>query len=591
MTKVSFVVGEVELSPTTINKLASNARSFATSPGSRYVLLDSVRDAVFLSSSSNDALGNKIPDMGLGVVDNALFVYTTKFQPADPTKPRQYPVKFFWIGSQSGTNDTTDAFSLFVADVNQSAFYPGAPAGDWLANPRLVLSLQQAKNDIIGWFDKNYPGGASGGKGNGNSGSNSTYGTLSGGNSSNGDISSMDSLAGQIWPIYDYVDNSILLYVSIKTPNENTLSIYCYKVKNSEMSSPVNSGEFLGGVTGSLILSSHRFSLVSPDPLVTEARVKGQQSAVLAYAFGTFDGSTPDHARYLISGYLSDIHGSPLNWNTNLNFSWKPNLRVPQPAGLDVAGLYNVDKLGAITPIAHGHHGAASYAILYNATTDRDIRAGSNKIVIDAMQIRVAYIHIDPVTNVAFGDCIKQPSETETVGHCRPQFTSLPDGLPKVVYADFNFDQSLRLSYEYVDETRLRPENQRSLVVANDVMPNPLVVPSYGKRRASVVIGAQNQTGEAIVPTSQSSSLPTAIQVAEFYGNVDASTGYQRHQYYDDGSLVLLNEDTIYSFTDEIDTELRVGAFTLEDPPPYFRFYIIGSNISGTSFFEVIRLE
>ena len=589
---MSFVVGEVELSPTTINKLASNARSFATSVGSRYILLDSVRDSKFLGKSTKDDLGNNIPDMGLGVVDNGLFMYTTKFKPGSSTTPRQYPEKFFWIGSQAGTNDATDNFSIFMADVNQVAFYPGAPAGEWLVNPRLVLSIQQAKKDILGWFNSNYPGGASGGKGNGNSGRNSAYGTLVGGSLAEGDISGINSIDGQFWPLYDYVDDSIILYVSIKTPNANTLSIYCYKIKDSEISSPVTSSEFLGGVAGaSGPFSSHRFSIVSPDPLVTNARVKGQQGAVVAYVFGTFDGSTPDHGRYMIAGYLEDIHGSPLNWNTNLKYSWSLGSPSPQPAGLDAAGLYNVDKLGAITPVAHGHHGAASYAILYNATTDRDIRAGSNKIIIDAMQVRVAFIHIDPVTNIAFGDCIKEPSETDAVGHCRPQFTSLPDGLPKILYADFNFDQSLRLSYEYIDEARLRPENQRSLVVANDVMPNPLVVPSYGKRRASVIIGTQNQTGEPILPTNQSSSLATAIQVSEFHGNVDASTGYLRQVYYDDGSLALLNEDTIYSFTNEINTELRVGSFTLEDLPPYFRLYVIGSNTGNTSFFEVIKLE
>lgn len=588
---MSFVVGEVELSPTTIGKLAANARSYATSPGSRYVLLDSVRDATFLNKSSRDALGNNISDMGLGVVDNALFLYTTKFSTSDPSKPRQYPVKFFWIGSQSGTNDRTDTFSIFVADVNKATFYPGATAGEWLVNPRLVLSIQQAKNDVVGWFDRNYPGGASSGKGIANSGSNNSYGPLRGGSYDPGDISKMDSIDGQFWPIYDYVDNTILLYFSIKTPNANTLSIYCYKIKDSEMPSPVTSSEFVGGIAGSFVLSSHRFSMVSPDPLLTQPPVKGQQSAIVAYTFGTFDGSTPDHARYMIAGYLVDIHGSPLNWNGNLKYSWNPNEKIPQPAGLDAAGLYNVDKLGAITPIAQGQHGAASYSILYNATTDRDIRAASNNVVISAMQIRVAYIHIDPITNVAFGDCIKQPSETETVGHCRPQFTSLPDGIPKLLYADFNFDQSLRLSYEYIDEAKLRPENQTTLVVANDVMPHLLVVPSYGKRKATVVIGAQNQTGEAILPTNKSSSLPTAIQLSEFHGNVDASTGYQRQNYYDDGSLVLLNEDTIYSFINEINTELKVGSFTIEDPPPYFRLDIIGSNINSTSFFEVIKLE
>jgi hypothetical protein len=44
-----------------------------------------------------------------------------------------------------------------MADVSQSPLYQGVPAKTWLLNPRLVLSLPQANNDIVNSFDSNYP--------------------------------------------------------------------------------------------------------------------------------------------------------------------------------------------------------------------------------------------------------------------------------------------------------------------------------------------------------------------------------------------------------------------------------------------------
>jgi hypothetical protein len=61
-------------------------------------------------------------------------------------------------------------------------------------------------------------------------------------------FSTGSSIDGQFWPIYDYVDNSILLYFSIKTPNPNTQSIYCYKTTDTEIRSPLTSSQFLGGL-------------------------------------------------------------------------------------------------------------------------------------------------------------------------------------------------------------------------------------------------------------------------------------------------------------------------------------------------------
>ncbi len=348
-------------------------QNYAVAPvGGRFILLDPVRDADFLNKPTTDALGNTIPDMGLGVVDNGVFVYTSQTLNG-ATRP--YPVKFFWLGSPAGTNDANDNFSIFMADVDESAFKPGAPASEWLLNPRLVLSTLQAGKDIINWFDANYPYTSvppSGGVGQEtpNGQSNSTYGTLSTGGSP-GNVSRMASLStgssidGQFWPVYDYVDNSIILYFSIKTPNPNTQSIYCYKTTDTEIRSPLTSSQFLGGVGyiqalyNGPITSSHRFSIISPDPLVTTPRVAGQQSAVIFYAYGAFDASTPDHGRWIQASVISDIHTNPVNWNGKITLS-----AATHGGGVDLSGQYNPDKMGSIFVVPQGNTTSACYACL-----------------------------------------------------------------------------------------------------------------------------------------------------------------------------------------------------------------------------------
>ncbi len=579
---MAFVVGEVELSPTSISKLSSQTKQLIPTSGTRYVLLDSVRDSTFLSSSSI-VNPDGSHDGGLGIVDNGLFLYTSAVNPS--TKgARQYPVKFFWIGSPAGTNDVNDNFSIYVADVNQSAFYPGAPAGAWLLNPRLVLHWSQAKTDITNWFDGNYPGGATNGVGNSNSGSNSTYGVLAGGNSTPGNISGMDSLDGQFWPIYDYVDNSILLYFSIKTPNQNTLSIYCYKLTDTEMSSPASSSEFLGGVYSqnwrydATVTSSHRFSLISPDPLVVQGRVKGQQSAVGFYAFGTFDGATPDHARYMVGFILTDIHGSPLNWNTPY--------QVSAQAGIDLFGMYNVDKLGSIQAISGGdNHVQASYACLYNATSDRDIRQGSNSVVISAMQVRVCYYH--PAAGaITFGsDAIVPQGQVNAIGHCRPQFSYLPDGIPKIVYATFTFDQYLNIGYEYFPSDALSPNRHRVLSQTYDSFPSPVTVPTYGRRKMRILV---NTGGAYASPNPQ--NIQTASQITEIF-NLSSTTGPLPYSTFNDpGTLLLHTQGSPYDYNGTPDFGKIADASLEGIRAPYLRIKPIGGGTS-TYVYGIVNLE
>jgi len=574
----------------------TSVNPLSTVAGRRFILLDPVRDANFLNKSTTDALGNTIPDMGLGVVDNGLFVYTSQTLNG---APRPYPVKFFWIGSPSGTNDANDNFSIFMADVDESAFYPGAPASVWLKNPRLVLSTLQAGKDIINWFDANYPyttTPASGGVGQEtpNGQSNTTYGTLSvGGNPGNvsrmASFSSGSSIDGQFWPVYDYVDNSILLYFSIKTPNFNTKAIYCYKATNTEIPTPLTTSQFVGGLAPGVLpynQSSHRFSIISPDPLVTTARVSGQQSAVIFYGFGVFDYTTPDHCLDLQAVVVSDIHTNPLSWS-------RTAYATGNGGSTDPAGMYNPDKLGSIFVVPQGNTTSACYACLYNATTDRDAR-GSSAVVINAMQIRIAYFH--PAANViAFGsDPISFASGVGTIGHCRPQFTTYPDGIPKIIYNDFAFDQSLKTAMEYIDPQILRPEHHRKIYITEDSFGNYFYFSTFGRKKlfARLYFGA---TSGQVPPTNNPQNDPQyapVLQLAEYDGNYDYSTGIHYLDVYDVGTLVLGTQQPTTNFVGQLSpNQFKQVEFSAEDLPAYVGILIRAQSTNSINSYGVIVLE
>lgn len=514
--------------------------------GTRFTLLDSVRDAGFLSGN------NTGQDFGLGILDNPLFVFTSTFtpNPSSPgtftTTPRPYPNKFFWLGSPSGTNDLTDVFNIYVADVNPDQFAPGvSPAPDggvtdsWLVNPRLVLSFTQAKGDIVTWFDANYPGGASGGVGSSNTGTNSTYGTLASGSSAVGNISGSPSLDGQFWPIYDLVDNTVLLYFSVKTPNVNTLSIYCYKLTDTEFGSPASSSEFLGGLfapgwvvnlnaiftQGATLFSSHRFSIVSPDPLTILPRPKGTQNAVFMYCYGAIDGISPDHGRNVTASVVVDIHTNPLS----------PAVAVGSTGAIppgSVAGLqsslvgeeyYTPDKLGSIFAANAVDAPTPGYVCIYNTPLQIDRRPLSatytkNSPVLSAMQLRVMYYN--PSSGMAFGsDPIRMTQTPQILGTCRAQFTDLPDGKTKIIYANFSWDQYLNLAYEYTPNDALSPRKQRQLRVFESVVGSAMVY-TYGKNKMTV--------RSVIPPGAASNSLSANANILQLVGgeNFDPENGF-----------------------------------------------------------------
>jgi hypothetical protein len=481
--------------------LGSNPRGLFT-PGARFTLLDPVHDAGFLTSLTINNPVSPVHDAGLGIVDNGLFVYTSAYMPGTTTK-RPYPVKFFWLGSPAGTNDTTDAFSIYMADVNPAGFYPGAAANEWLVNPRLVLHVTQAGSDIINWFDTNYPGGASGGVGSTGTGSNTTYGTLNGNNTVPGNISRMSSIAngasidGQFWPIYDLVDNSMILYFSVKTPNQNTLSIYAYKTaanEGMEVRSPLGSSQFLGGLYAASwssnfpdVLSSHRFSILSPDPNVAFPRVAGQQTAVIVHSWGGFGTSGPDHGVNMTGGLVTDIHGTPIAPGASAS----PTTVIP-----DNIGSYPVDKFGSIQTCPSVDGVQAGYSVIFNSPSDRDARGYANgaPVVLSAMQLRIAYFNPVVTGGFTFGrDPLYTSYDVNAAGACRPQFTSLPDGVPKLLYANFSFDQNLSLGYTYVPGDLLSPARQSSLYYS-----------SYGGGYQIYLYGKRNMRF-TLLPTTGSS--------------------------------------------------------------------------------------
>jgi len=508
--------------------------------GTRFLMLDSVRDSAFLGTP-----GSQSTDLGLGITDNPLFVftsyYTTGMLPGGTT-PRPYPIKLFWLGSPLGTNDLTDEFGIFVGDVVPVNFVPGAPPNtggpstSWLVNPRLVLSSAQAKTDITSWFNANYPGGAAAGVGLSNTGTNSTYGTLAGGTSAVGNVAGITPIDGQYWPIYDYVDNSILLYFSVKVPNCNTLSLYCYKQKDSEMSTPLGSSQFLGGLfapawttvdtsstLGANLLSSHRFSILSPDPLVSNPRGAGTQGAVFVYAYGVLDGVTSDHGGSITGSVVNDLHGHPL----------APGLALTTPATsgsppivaqLSGGNFYPVDKLGTIFTADSVDAPTPGYACIFNAPSQTDRRNGSatNKVVISAMDLRVLYYN--PATaGISFGaEAIRTSLTPEILGTCRGQFTDLPDGKTKILYANFSWDQYLNLAYEYVRPDALSPKRQSKIrLITSGAGTLPVTqLYTYSKKKMQVRLvnfGASND------PTDLSKTLMIKVEGGE---NDDTSNGF-----------------------------------------------------------------
>ena len=218
------------------------------------ILLSPIRDAQYLKSLQNPT--STAPDAGLGVIDNPFFFvaghYPGGLSPTGAPEDRTYLV---WFGSPAGTTNEKPLFSVFYAKVHSERYVPNAPAETWLDPPVLLVSYDQISNDVINWFDSNYPAGASNGVGNSFTSTtpgviqnpynsnvyllcNGTYGCIVYSTSTNpalpttnpGNVSGTPELK-QLHLVYDPLDDTVLMYFSIITPNwnTNTKSIYVYK--------------------------------------------------------------------------------------------------------------------------------------------------------------------------------------------------------------------------------------------------------------------------------------------------------------------------------------------------------------------------
>ena len=211
-------------------------------------LLDPIRDRDYLRSLTNPT--PYVPDAGVGLVDNPFFFEAGHYEngilsSSVATSPYRR-VFFCWFGSPQGTTDENPQFSLFCARAHLERFKENAEASEWLDPPFLVVSWKQISADVINWFNNNYPAGVSS-SGVGNDFSSSTPGAISTYNNvyllcnntygcianviPPGNVTGTPQLK-QVHMVYDPLDDTVLLYFSIMTPNwnPNTKSIYVYKI-------------------------------------------------------------------------------------------------------------------------------------------------------------------------------------------------------------------------------------------------------------------------------------------------------------------------------------------------------------------------
>jgi len=214
---------------------ASNQSNQPSSSNSILVadLLDPIRDAQYLN--------------GQIIVDNPVLYNFSQYANGinSPYTPSQNTY-LCWFGMPPGTNPLTESFNLYCAKAHPDKYTLGATPNTWLETPFLVLSVQQLQADVINWFNANYPAGASNGVGNalstpsfscttlGNTNvniqCNSTYGCISS-QFSPGNVTGTPTVK-QFHMVYDPIGNSVIIYISMVTPNwnPNTKAIYVYEV-------------------------------------------------------------------------------------------------------------------------------------------------------------------------------------------------------------------------------------------------------------------------------------------------------------------------------------------------------------------------
>jgi hypothetical protein len=160
----------------------------------------------------------------------------------------------------------------------------------------------------------------------------------------------------------------------------------------------------------------------------------------------------------------------------------------------------------------------------------------------------------------------------EVSGTCRPQFTTFPDGAPKLLYANFSFDQYLNNAYEYLPDGIMSPVSQERIVTFG--LSSPLAIYSYGKRRARVKLTSLFPSN-APDPKKEPFS---PIQIQEYY-DTDANFGLFNFTL-GGGSIVLDQKGNLSVGCANVNLDLR-------DLSPAFQLNIPGLPADSQSSFYV----
>ncbi len=268
------------------------------------VLLDPIRDKVYFQSLINPT--STAPDAGVGAVDNIFFFdaghYSGGILNSGVQTVNDRRLFLCWFGSPAGTNSVSPKYSLFCARVNEEAFDLDKPAPQWLDPPFLLLSYDQLSADIINWFDNVMAA-------NGITASNGVA-TVSSMTyvSGYGYIAGTVNMTGtpelkQLHFVYDPLDDTVLMYLSMMTPNwtsyQKTIYVYKFPVSILEQGNSIN-GYTVNGLT--LTTTS------TPPP------------ADKPYFLGGF--KLPDNIEQLMEGAIK------FNWNNTVHWQAYPQFTI-----------------------------------------------------------------------------------------------------------------------------------------------------------------------------------------------------------------------------------------------------------------------
>ncbi len=424
-----------------------------------HVLLDPIRDSAYLQSLVNPT--STAPDAGVGVIDNPFFFeaghYSGGISSSTGTSSSTVATAsgrrlfFCWFGSPAGTTNESPKFSLFCAKVNEEAFDLDKPAPYWLDQPFLLLSYDQLSRDIINWFDNVMN--ANGISASGGVASVSSLAYVSG----YGYVDGTVNMAGtpqlkQVHFVYDPLDNTVLMYLSMVTPNWNfnqkTIYIYKFPVSLLEQGKsinsyavngliptttstppPANQPYFLGGFSFDDVFmqsfelyTSQKFpfgqyiNFNSPQFTISfdylgytkpfgYSLSEGYLPAVMAVVLGNMTwgptgysgvnikGATYPHGDGIVFAVLQDIHNNPAKPTVfRIPVNSGSNQFFPAfshfPATDEDTYGVNIDKFGSIIPMP-SHGILGGYAVPYTTPPRVDFTLAS-------MRMRVMFF--EPVT-------------------------------------------------------------------------------------------------------------------------------------------------------------------------------------------------